>query len=491
MSRAIEILTLALLSVATAAAAQSPTRPPIAAPTPDPGVQTPAALRADLDLLHRAIAESHPGAYRYRSQAAIDAAFDRAARRLTEPMDAARFWRVIAPVIAALEDGHTRVDLPGAADAVLRERAPLLPMRFHVARGRLYIWGDLREARTSNGLAGREVLSIDGRAARTLIAEMSAALEGDGAIPSSRIAKLRTFRFNTLYSLLYGTRATYRIGVAGDRRPVDVAGRPLPALNQAWVTRPGAPVAAPASFTLQDDGAVGTLTITNFSGQADAARTQRLDTFLAEAFTQMERRNTRALIIDLRGNGGGRDDLGMLLLSYLIDRPFTYYRGLYLNARDISFVTNVDRWPGPVPEDVAATDTQGRLHLISHPNLGEHQPAAHRFSGRVYILMDGGSFSTTAEFLSLARYHRLATFIGEEAGGGYYGNTSGPVIGLTLPNSRLRIQFPLVRYELAVEGFSPADRGVPPDHIIEPQIADLLAHRDRAMAFALSLARRP
>ena len=61
---------------------------------------------------------------------------------------------------------------------------------------------------------------------------------------------------------------------------------------------------------------------------------------------------------------------------------------------------------------------------------------------------------------------------------------------MTLPNSGLRVRVPLQRYELAVDGFSPADRGVPPDRYVAPSVSDIIAGRDKAMEEALGLARR-
>lgn len=60
---------------------------------------------------------------------------------------------------------------------------------------------------------------------------------------------------------------------------------------------------------------------------------------------------------------------------------------------------------------------------------------------------------------------------------------------VTLPNTALRLRVPLWRYELAVDGSQPADRGVRPDHPVVPRAADILAGRDPAMDRALGLAR--
>ena len=127
--------------------------------------------------------------------------------------------------------------------------------------------------------------------------------------------------------------------------------------------------------------------------------------------------------------------------------------------------------------------------MLNHPNLGIQQPGKPTFEGKVWILINGGCFSTTAEFLSQAHYHRRATFIGEESGGGYYGNTSGVVPALTLPNTKLIVYVPLVTYFVAVGGYKAAAHGVLPDHPIRYTIEELLAGTDKELALALELAR--
>ena len=132
----------------------------------------------------------------------------------------------------------------------------------------------------------------------------------------------------------------------------------------------------------------------------------------------------------------------------------------------------------------------GKYRMVKHPNWGLQEPSKPTFAGKVYILINGGSFSTTAEFLSQAHYHKRATFIGEESGGGYYGNTSGGVPALTLPNTRLTLYVPLVRYNLAVRGHEAATHGVFPDHPIHYTIDELLAGTDKELTLALELARK-
>jgi C-terminal processing protease CtpA/Prc len=117
------------------------------------------------------------------------------------------------------------------------------------------------------------------------------------------------------------------------------------------------------------------------------------------------------------------------------------------------------------------------------------QPGKPHFGGKVFILINGGSFSTTCEFTSTVHFHKRATFIGEEAGGGYYGNTSGYGTTVTLPNSKLVLNLPFQTYYLSVNGYKAADRSVMPDYPIHYTIRELLAGEDKEMAVALKLSR--
>src|SRR5262249_37858566 len=187
-------------------------------------------------------------------------------------------------------------------------------------------------------------------------------------------------------------------------------------------------------------------------------------------------------------NGGGQDELGKQLLSYLLDKPFKYYEELVVNAREFTF-QKYTKLP-EIPADAVELRSDGKFRALNHPNLGAQQPSKPIFAGKLLILMNGGSFSTTAEFLSLAHFHKRAEFIGEESGGAYYGNTSGVVPALTLPNTKLIVYVPLVSYHMAVSGYKAASHGVLPDRPVPYSIGELLEGTDKELALALKLARR-
>jgi C-terminal processing protease CtpA/Prc len=129
-----------------------------------------------------------------------------------------------------------------------------------------------------------------------------------------------------------------------------------------------------------------------------------------------------------------------------------------------------------------------RYELVNRPNLGIQQPSKPHFDGQVLILIDGGSFSTSAEFAAVCHSHQRATFIGEESSGAYYGDDSGITPTLVLPNTKLRIDVPLIAYYTAVNGARNQNRGILPDCPVRHTIQDELEGRDEGTEIALKLA---
>jgi hypothetical protein len=111
------------------------------------------------------------------------------------------------------------------------------------------------------------------------------------------------------------------------------------------------------------------------------------------------------------------------------------------------------------------------------------------------VLLADGYTLVRAEFQSCSRQlmelgnRPAATFVGEETGGGYYGNTSGFEIRLTLPNSTLWIRIPLLKFVVEVGGDIPFGRGVMPDHEIQPTIDEYLNGVDAEINYNLKVIR--
>ncbi len=132
-----------------------------------------------------------------------------------------------------------------------------------------------------------------------------------------------------------------------------------------------------------------------------------------------------------------------------------------------------------------ATGKYRRKKSIEKPTPPQENP----FMGNLFILAGGVTYSGGAEFCSLVKHNRKAIFVGEEVGGGFYGNTSGYSFTLTLPNSKITVEVPIIRFVLDVDGQKPGT-GALPDFPIQPDINDFLNGIDTELNFTIGLIRK-
>jgi hypothetical protein len=122
--------------------------------------------------------------------------------------------------------------------------------------------------------------------------------------------------------------------------------------------------------------------------------------FIENSFKKIKNRKIKNLIIDVRNNGGGWDDFGFKLFSYLIQKPTRYYDSLYTSITDIDFLmkhTDKDSTWLKESENVWWKDSKPLPKSVSE-GLALQQPQQNRFEGNVYVLMNGKSMSTTAVY---------------------------------------------------------------------------------------------
>ena len=100
------------------------------------------------------------------------------------------------------------------------------------------------------------------------------------------------------------------------------------------------------------------------------------------------------------------------------------------------------------------------------------------------MLTSGLTYSGGSEFATLLKNYTKALFVGEEVGGGYYGNTSGNRIVLKLPNTQLNIGIPILKFVLSTPiDNNPIGHGVLPDYYVQPNISQFLEGYDAEMEY--------
>ncbi|MGY3213313.1 S41 family peptidase [Mucilaginibacter sp. HD30] len=234
----------------------------------------------------------------------------------------------------------------------------------------------------------------------------------------------------------------------------------------------------------------------SFTGAGTACL--RIRAFAGDSFTQevdsvlrlITQNKTKGLVLDLRGNGGGLDELGAYLAAKFVTRPFRYID--HIHARVL--VPTFADWKQQPPVDLVngiKSDPKGGylVQPMLNQTLALQQASAHPYTGKLVILINGRTFSAASDFCAIIK-NLTGVFVGEETGGGYEGNTSALNVILTLPNSGFKANIHLWEYWSAVKPPKIKGRGVIPDYEVRQKPFDLINGIDKQYAFALDLCRK-
>lgn len=448
------------------------------------------AARADFDVLHRALAEAHGGYARFGSRAEVERRFLQHREKLVAPVTTLELFGVISAAVAELRDGHLRPELD-AETARIFASARVFPLRLAAQQKRLFVlYNDTPNDTTV--VPGMELLSVNGRSIADLRAALLPKMSGDGFIETGKENRF-VIAFAPLYWQFIDQTARFVVEVRGQggRILTDTLEGVLATSRRTNRNPVNTGIAAAlaridttsGNVALDVVSGVHRLRVRAFTGPGIPAA-------LDSAFRLLRERGADRLILDLRGNGGGADENGALLVSHLTDRPFRYFDHIDVRTIAPSFATWLPRTFEELKTGTVAQPGGGyRVLPVRHPGVAEQQPGPVPFRGRLAVLINGGSFSTTADVAAQLRSMNRATFVGEETGGGYEGNTSGLNADIILPASQLKLRITMYDYWNAVRAPASRGRGTLPDIVVWPTIADLLGGRDTVLERAIQLLR--
>lgn len=450
-------------------------------------------LKEDFTVIRNSFEEGHGALYRYSTKEEMDKLFETAFEKIDSDMTEQEYLRILLPVIGAVNCGHTSVR--NSRFITWLESQPItFPLGIRYLNRKPYLVRNYSE--NEDIIMGSELVSINGMPMDRIISDLLPAISSDAHIETSKFHVLSSsVRFSHLFNIFYGNTRNYEVGYknakTGELQSVTLAGmkqkdvletfqKRYPELNETYPL-----------LSFQEVEGVPVLTIRTFSSGALKQEGFDYSEFLRETFQELVDKKSPSLIIDLRDNSGGSDDYGKMLFAHLVEKDFRYYAALEIknNTFDFFKYTNLPKDQWTFPANRVKKNERGWYDALGHPNLGIQNPITPVYKGKVFVLINGRSFSATGETTSLMHHHKKAVFVGEECGAGYYGNTSGFMVVVNLPNSGISVTVPLVRYSMAVDGY-PKDRGIIPDFPFEPTVEDVLANKDSTLLYAVNLAKK-
>jgi hypothetical protein len=475
---------------------------------------SPEELRKDYHVFRGTLEAWHPSLYWYTARDSMDHYFDEGYAALKDSMTEPQFRKVLSYVIAQVHCGHTSISASKAyvryLDTARLRQFPLI----------LKFWGDTMVV--ANDLHGHDsvlkrgtvICSINGRTARELTDTIFPYVVTDGYNLTGKYQYLSSgFHFSSWYKDIFGYDSGYHIRyldttgiiratyipiydpradtMRGSLGKALMPGTEQPKPGQRRRTRPPKHHIRKSRellFTrnLQLDSASHSafLTLNTFE------RGYHLRSFFRTTFRTLREKQVKNLVIDVRTNGGGDAGISTLLTRYLIDRKFKTADSLYT----VRWHSQYDKYiqHGLIYDLFTVFTSKRKSDGFYHYGKFErhyYSPVENdHFDGSVYILTGGYSFSATCLFAGALKGQSNVTLVGEETGGGYYGNTAWMIPDVTLPVTRVRFRLP--RYRLVVDRQRVKDgRGVLPDVPALPSVEALSKGLDFKTAKARELIR--
>lgn len=433
----------------------------------------------DIILLHKILEADHPSLYWYSTKDSIDAAFSEAINSITDSLTHLQLKNKIAAVVSKIRCGHTAVRFSKKYTKQLEKyRGPIFPLAIKAWDDSLVVLGSAYR-KDSIFKRGTIITSINNKKPRQLLDSMFAFISTDGYSNNFK-NQLISYNFGNYYRNTFGLDSSYTITYidafnneqtaviknfvakkdTSTLKPTD--NRTPPQKKPTRKEMRQAKLAAKRSVAIDTGYSSAYFNITTFSNAKHRS-------FYRKAFKEIEEQGIKNIVIDLRQNGGGNIFLSTRLAQYLTNKNFKVADTVSKPNAGIAYGKYVH--PNlfyKISMLFATHKTQDGKRHFGYFERHVFKPfSKNHFNGNIYIIQGGYSFSASTLFISILKGQKNVTVIGEETGGGSYGNSAVFLPQITLPNSGIRVVLPLFRLVMSKDN-TKTGHGIIPDVLIPP-----------------------
>lgn len=496
-------------------------------------LHAPEKLRQDVDEAYNQLKKYHPKLYQYTSKEKMDFKFDSLKTTIKIPISSREFYERLAPVVGSIKQGHLGISPPDVKFSKkemkrFRDKTfPFYSMDFEYLEEKLWVIGALEK---DTVLIGSEVIAIENRSPKELIKKYNTLIASDGynqtlfqGMVGSRFSnfyiKNNGFQ-DSIHLTLKNSDSVFKRTIRWKDKKENLATltdslvldslqkKPLKKLSKeerkaeksarkklVAYNRKRGYIKSKDQYTrtfnqMGPDSLIGYMKIRGFTNG-------RPEEFYEETFNIIDSLGISNLIIDLRNNGGGSLAEIDKLYSYLTDSPYTLVKPSEVNTRIpfLPYFTNntnsgfirglaVLFSPIIITHNLLKTEKIDGSIYYRFSSSKERKPDAKNYKGKLYVIINGNSFSASSILSTQLKGTHRATFVGQETGGAYNGTVAGIFKGYELPNSKVVMRIGMMQvetfYKVEPDGF-----GVPVDKEIIPTRADREAEIDPELEWIL------
>jgi len=488
------------------------------------------ALHEDVDKAYKQLKKIHPRLYQYISKENLDFKFDSLKKTIKKPINSRTFYEKLAPVVRAVRQGHISVRQPHKRLTKTQrkyykeKKFELSKLSFESVENKIWV---KRTTGKDSTLVGAEVLKMGEESATKLVDKYNGLIASDG--------------YNTtLYNSFVGSRfLSFYFRDKGFVDSLKVTFKNKDSVFSKVFRRVDKKKKDKDSLSIKSDSLkVKRLTKAEKKQKKLEHKKKRKDNskygyiyseklytrnfslkgkdstiaymkirgftrgnyknFYRESFETIDSLGIKNLIIDLRDNGGGRLAEINNLYAYLTDTDYVFINDSEVNSRIPflkSFMSNTTPGgfkflaalisPAIVTHNLLKTKKKnGKLYYkFKYSKLQESNPL--NFKGKIYVLINGNSFSASSILSTHLKANKRAIFVGEETGGAYNGTVAGIFKGYKLPNSKVLINMGMMQID-APQKTNPDGYGVKADVVMKPTHQDRLNNIDAELEWIIN-----
>lgn len=174
----------------------------------NPTIAKQAAIK-DLQIMQHALYKTHPAPFAFISKDSLDYYFTQAITQLPDTVSERYLYVQMRKLLHHVGCGHTTA-LPSKQflDSLKKQTKITLTVGVKLVNEKLYVTKN--ESKDSSINIGTEILSINEKPSKTIIADMRSMLSSDGK-NTTHIDFYVENNFSTWYYLLYGSSSNYRL----------------------------------------------------------------------------------------------------------------------------------------------------------------------------------------------------------------------------------------------------------------------------------------
>ncbi len=411
----------------------------------------------DVKQLQNNLTNYHPAPYDYISKENLNQKFSQYIHNLPDSLNSYQFYNELTELTNQVRDGHLFLSANATMNDFEINQGHLLPFTFLIFDYKLFVQANYGKS----SLAKWDIItSINGVATTDLIYELLPLLPTDGYC-SSRKIKLLEENFALLYARKYGFSTTYTITSIAKNKHGKQTEQTIQGIKVTSFMEKQQAKKKTFYFEIDQVKNRAYLKTPSFSTVEIDKTGIRWNRWLKKHFKQVKKQGINHLILDLRNNQGGSVKLMAQLMKYLMHKEFQLYETISINPQ---LVNSVELLSKKQQRKLKRKTTQKGDTLIWNEKFAQHYyfPKKKKFKGILYVLMDGGTYSSASHAVQLLTHRPNTAFYGEETGGNGVKSNAGKTLTIPLKNSGFNLHLPLMKGVYKTKKTFPTTSGILP-----------------------------